>query len=1105
MARFLDPALVVGPLLLLGAACGRSEGAFPYLAHRGGDGDGARSFAAMPESIRRVARPRARPVPATDGAPASLTASDGTGLALERVRARGAIDGPLAFTEVLLAFRNPTVRRLEGRFEIALPEGAAVSRFAMKIQGAWSEAEVVNRARGQEVYETHLHRRVDPALLEHDAGNRFRARVFPIEPGEMKEILVSYSHELANPDDAYRIPLVGLPRLKVLEVSVKVGDRIVSRAERDVIPVRDFVAEPPDLAADGLRSGDMVVARVAPRLDETADPIEDLLVLLDTSGSTGRVLADRVADLVSLARALQSRGERGQRLTVAAFDQAVDVVFDGRAADFGARQAEALLLRRALGASDLESALAWAGRSGHRRVLLVTDGVATAGAIEAPALIRALGSAAMDRIDAVASGPVADRPLLTQVVASGGRRAGVVLSADGGAGTWLRRMERSAAPPIEVTMADAEWVWPERLIGLQPGDHALVYARMRSRSGRARMRLRGGGHEQAIDLTLRPTAGPLLGRELAQAEIERLERNRAALPSTDIRRRSELRARIVNLSVTRRVLTPHTALLVLESDADFQRFCLDRRALSDLLTVDATGIRVVGRRTGSAPSPVAPCAAGASPVTPPTATETGGKRRRLGPFGSIGGVAVDGTTGDPVPGATIVVTSPALEGEETAITDEEGRYSIGRLPRGVYSLTLYAFGITVTGASVTVQPGQVAASSFSIPMSQTGGEVIAITGTAPTVKETTSGFEATRSAPAAENATLGARVGGTTSLENDFAVDGIETADVASIDAGTGQLAYAGRMLGVMRRLERNDRDGALVEALEWQTDAPWDVMALVALGEALEARGSLALAARAYGSIVDAFPSRADMRRFAAGRLARLGRRNTGLLVVDVLEKAVELRPDHPTGHRLLAYALLAAGQHGRALRVLAGALEPRVTDPRGRFARARPLLEEDAGLVAAAWLAREPQRRDEIRALLEKHKILVPMEPSLHFVLSWENDATDADLFVTPTGSPFSREVVADTERGPDISDGWGPEHAIVRGPPASHYHLWVEYAARQMMGVGFGQVQVVRHDGAGQVTVETRPFVAMREGAVVDLGDVSSGGRPRGQLRVGSAAGR
>jgi hypothetical protein len=47
-------------------------------------------------------------------------------------------------------------------------------------------------------------------------------------------------------------------------------------------------------------------------------------------------------------------------------------------------------------------------------------------------------------------------------------------------------------------------------------------------------------------------------------------------------------------------------------------------------------------------------------------------------------------------------------------------------------------------------------------------------------------------------------------------------------------------------------------------------------------------------------------------------------------------------------------------------------------------------------------------------------------------------------------------------------------------------------------------VRHDGAGQVLVETRPFVAMREGAVVDLGDVSPRSH-RSQPRVGAAVKR
>ena len=62
-------------------------------------------------------------------APLSLTASDGTGLRLHRLSARGHIQDPLALTELTLTFDNPEDRELEGRFEITLPPGAAVSRI----------------------------------------------------------------------------------------------------------------------------------------------------------------------------------------------------------------------------------------------------------------------------------------------------------------------------------------------------------------------------------------------------------------------------------------------------------------------------------------------------------------------------------------------------------------------------------------------------------------------------------------------------------------------------------------------------------------------------------------------------------------------------------------------------------------------------------------------------------------------------------------------------------------------------------------------------------------------------------------------------------------
>ena len=112
------------------------------------------------------------------GPPLSLTASDGSGLALASLRASAVVEGPLAFTEVQLAFDNPENRVREGTFKIVLPQGASLGRFAMKIGDAWQEGEVLPKERARVAYEDALHRRQDPALLERGAGNELRRACF---------------------------------------------------------------------------------------------------------------------------------------------------------------------------------------------------------------------------------------------------------------------------------------------------------------------------------------------------------------------------------------------------------------------------------------------------------------------------------------------------------------------------------------------------------------------------------------------------------------------------------------------------------------------------------------------------------------------------------------------------------------------------------------------------------------------------------------------------------------------------------------------------------------------------------------------------------------
>ncbi|HEX3109525.1 MAG TPA: VIT domain-containing protein, partial [Thermoanaerobaculia bacterium] len=148
-------------------------------------------------------------------APISLSDSDGQELTLEELSARTAIHGMLSLTEIELRFRNPKARRMEGRFSCTLPANAAISRFAKEVNGTLMEGEVVERLRANQVYEQFLHQMRDPALLEQDQGNRFSARIFPIDPNGQVRILLSYSQLLPMHDNVrtYSFPLRGLPKV----------------------------------------------------------------------------------------------------------------------------------------------------------------------------------------------------------------------------------------------------------------------------------------------------------------------------------------------------------------------------------------------------------------------------------------------------------------------------------------------------------------------------------------------------------------------------------------------------------------------------------------------------------------------------------------------------------------------------------------------------------------------------------------------------------------------------------------------------------------------------------------------------------------------------
>jgi tetratricopeptide (TPR) repeat protein len=303
---------------------------------------------------------------------------------------------------------------------------------------------------------------------------------------------------------------------------------------------------------------------------------------------------------------------------------------------------------------------------------------------------------------------------------------------------------------------------------------------------------------------------------------------------------------------------------------------------------------------------------------------------------------------------------------------------------------------------------------------------------------------------------------------------------------------YVGPFKEIMDLLGQGKKDAALTRARAWHAENPGDVMALVAFGEALEKAGDATTAARAYGSLIDLFPARADLRRFAGERLDRLQSRAALQLAIDTYAKAAEQRPDHPASHRLYAYALVKAGRFEKAFAVMAKGLAREY--PEGRFAGAHQILSEDLGLIAAAWIKDEPKRKDEILAKLEKAGGTVEDQPSIRFVLNWETDANDVDFHIHDAKGNHAffsaKHLASGGDLYADVTTGYGPECFTIRAPHderAYPYRLQAHYYSRGPMGYGMGKLEIIEHDGNGKLRFDERPYVVMQDQAFVDLGVV------------------
>jgi tetratricopeptide (TPR) repeat protein len=132
--------------------------------------------------------------------------------------------GNIATTNMEMLFYNDSSRVLEGELYFPLGEGQSISRFALDVDGKLREGVVVEKNKGQEVFEAVIREKIDPGLIEWTKGNNFKMRIYPIPSKGYKRVVVAYEQELSEIEYChyYVLPLNFQQQIKKFDLKIEV-------------------------------------------------------------------------------------------------------------------------------------------------------------------------------------------------------------------------------------------------------------------------------------------------------------------------------------------------------------------------------------------------------------------------------------------------------------------------------------------------------------------------------------------------------------------------------------------------------------------------------------------------------------------------------------------------------------------------------------------------------------------------------------------------------------------------------------------------------------------------------------------------------------------
>jgi len=446
---------------------------------------------------------------------------------------------------------NRSGRVAEVDYLLPLPKGAAFENLELSINGEMVAGETMSASRARGIYEEIVRRLRDPALVEWMGHDLLRTRIFPIQPGEEKRVVVRFSAVVQREGDALRLDwpartIVGArtnddwfelryptggrggetlgsaysPTHNLSETkrnnevrSVRAND--AGRTMTVLVPVRRAASATMALLPYAPRGEDgYALITLSPPAQATRGTPRDLTFIVDVSGSMSgpKIAQARAAGLQFLASL-----DRSDRFRIIAFSSDVRDFRDGwspvtpRTIDAAREFINGL---RANGGTNISGALdaalgASASRGRLPLVLLLTDGAPTVGETRPEVIARHTADIrGRARVFTFGLGADVNANLLEQLALEGRGTATFLRpneSVERAVGVVAERLTSPVATDVTIKLDDVRLyaIQPQGPIDLFAGQDLVVLARYAGTCDWTTLTIEGRGPDGPLRWTQR--------------------------------------------------------------------------------------------------------------------------------------------------------------------------------------------------------------------------------------------------------------------------------------------------------------------------------------------------------------------------------------------------------------------------------------------------------------------------------------------------------------------------------------------------------------------------------------------------------------------------